>query len=131
MAPTPRINLDISPTQPSGWAARFGLAGLFLAIAVGLYGVLLSVDYRWSVVLDVQQVAGKDMSDRVVLFEADGRTRLVRTADRLVQVRKGGLVCISKRRMIARRWVRYGVALPGYCRSLPFPAQDQTVLNRD
>jgi hypothetical protein len=130
MAPTSRINLDISPTQPSGWAVRFGLAGLFMAIAVGLYGVL-SVDYRWSVVLDVQQVAGKDMSERVVLFEADGRTRLVRIADRLVQVRKGGLVCISKRRMIARRWARYGVALPGYCRSLPFPAGDQTVLNRD
>jgi len=131
MEQPPRIDLDISAHRPSGWAVRFGLIGLFLAIAVACYGALLSVDYRWTVVLDVQQVPGRDMSDRVVLFDSDGRTRLVRTSDRLVQVRKDGLVCISKRRMIARRWVRYGVALPGYCRNLPRPAPLQTVLHRD
>ncbi|KIN64052.1 hypothetical protein Z946_2938 [Sulfitobacter noctilucicola] len=113
------------------WLKKLVGAGLFLACGIAVHGILLSVEYRWAKVMDVQTVAGKSERDRVVLVKAPDRLRVLRTSDPFVATIKGAQVCVSKRRLIARQWVRYNVVLPGYCRKQPkdLTAENALVLN--
>jgi hypothetical protein len=116
----------INPQGPAWLKHLIGL-GLLVAMAVALQGILLSVEYRWTTVLDVAPMAGRDASNRMVLIETPERVRVIRTSDRLVRIEKGAQVCISKRRLVARRWQRFDVELPGYCRSQPRTLPKQSV----
>ena len=109
------------------------LVGLLLIVVMGiwLHGLLLSVEYRWARVLDVDTVAGGDALDRMVLIDTPERRRVLRTSDILIRINKGGLVCVAKRRFVARHWLRYSVELPGYCRNAPRPVTERTLLRVD
>ncbi|KIN60497.1 hypothetical protein Z945_1471 [Sulfitobacter noctilucae] len=101
--------------------------GMFVALTIALHGLLLSVEYRWAEVLDVDTMAGRDASHRMVLFETPERLRVLQTGDRLIPIQKGAKVCVSRRRIIARRWLRYRIELPGYCRGVPRNLPPQSV----
>lgn len=122
--------LKINPTGPAWLKTGIGLA-LFAGIGILLHGILLSVEYRWHRVVDVASMAGRDVHYRMVLIDTPERMRVLRTSDPLIRVEKGAWVCVSKRRMIARQWLRHNVALPGYCRSQPRPTLPATVLSAD
>lgn len=109
------------------WVQTLVAAALFAGVAVALHGILIDVEYRWAKVLDVETMAGRDASHRMVLIETPERMRVLQTGDRLVRIQKGAQVCVSRRRMIARHWLRYRVELPGYCRGLPHPLPPQNV----
>ena len=111
------FHLDISAHKRSTWLTRIALGVLFLGIAVAVNGLLLSVEYRWMKVLHVQSIAGKDFWSRAVLVDTPGRARLILTSDRLLFVEKDTLTCVSERRLLSRRWLRYQLELPGYCRT--------------
>lgn len=111
------IDLDITAHARSGWLTRIVLGALFLGIAVAVYGLLLSVEYRWMKVLHIQQIAGKDVWARAVLVDTPGRARLILTSDRLLRTEPDTFACVSERRLLSRRWLRYQLELPGYCRN--------------
>ena len=111
------FRLNINAYGRSGWLTRIALGALFFGIALAVYGLLLSVEYRWMKVLHVQNLTGKDVWSRAVLVDTPGRARLVLTSDRLLIVEKGAMACVSERRLISRRWLRYQLELPGYCRN--------------
>lgn len=108
--------LKIDPQGPQ-WLKHLIGAVLFLGIGIALYGIVISVEYRWAKVLDVTTLAGRSVHYRAVLVETPERLRVLRTSDHLVRAEKGAQVCIAKRRIISRRWLRYSIELPGYCRN--------------
>ena len=116
-----QIDLDIRAYGRSSWSTRTALAGLFTAIAIFVYGITIGLEYRWVKVIDIQQQAGRDMWSRAVIVDTPDRPRVLRTSDPLLYLEKGGYACISKRKIISRRWLRYYVELPGYCRSIRRP----------
>lgn len=107
-----------------------GLA-LFVGLALAAHGILLSIEYRWIKVLDVNTVAGKSANDRIVLLDTPDRVRLVRIADPFVATQKGAQVCVAKRRLVARRWVLHRIVLPGFCRGQPRGGIAQSVFHVD
>ncbi len=110
------INIDINLFGQSPWRTRGILALIFTGIAVAYIGVVLNVEYRWMKVQHIQPLAGQSSWSRAVLVETPERMRLIRTSDPLLVLEVGHMACVSKQTVIARRWVRYGLALPGYCR---------------
>ncbi len=118
------------PVGPTWFKKAIG-AALFLGVAIAMHGVLLSVEYHWSTVLEVQIMAGRDASHRMVLVETPERLRVIQTSDSLIHIEKGAQVCVSRRRMISKHWRRYTVALPGYCRNQPRPRPSQRVMILD
>lgn len=87
------------------------------ALVVGLlrFDVRIEFNYEGARLLQVETVAGKDMNQRAVLVEIDGRPRIIRTSDWHIATRPGQLVCVEKTRFLLRRWVRYSLQLPFYC----------------
>lgn len=120
MKQTAKIDMGQSPA----WVINLVGAALFMGIGIALHGILLSVDYRWHRVLDVQTIPGGDAFGRIVLVDAPDRYRVLRTGDHLLRVEKGERVCVAKRRMIAKRWVRWSLELPGYCRNVGPPTPE-------
>ena len=116
-----KFDLDVRAYGPTPWLTRGALGAIFTCIAIAVLGITLSVEYKWFKVLDVQQRAGRDMISRVLLVDTPDRPRVLVTSDPFLRVEKGEFACISKRKLISRRWLRYGVALPGYCRSVQRP----------
>lgn len=117
--------VKINPQGPAWLKSLIGF-GLFAAFGIALHGILLSVEYRWTKVLDVNVMAGQDARARMILVETPDRLRVLRTSDPFIDAKKGNYICLAKRRMIARRWVRYSPALPGYCRGKARPEPDQS-----
>ncbi len=109
------------------------LVGVLLIVVVYLVqsGMTYDVEYRWARVKSVQPIAGQDSYHRAVVIELPERDRLVRTSDLLLQFQEGDYVCISKRARLGRRWIRYGIDLPGYCRRQPHPTRGQAELRLD
>ncbi len=120
----------INLTGP-GWVKTAVGFALFAGFGIALHGILLSVEYRWVKVLDVRVLAGRDVSVRMVLVETPDRMRLLRTSDPYIVTQKGAFVCMSQRRLIARRWMRYAPELPGYCRNKPRPVAPQSIYKVD
>lgn len=56
-----QVDLDIWAHARSGWITCPVLSGIFIAIAIVLTGITLSVEYQWVKVIDVQQQAGRDI----------------------------------------------------------------------
>ncbi|MGC1497330.1 MAG: hypothetical protein WA790_16100 [Sulfitobacter sp.] len=125
-----QFDIPLSAYARSRWSARLALSVLFIGLAIATRGFLLGVEYRWATALEVRHIPGFEITTRAVLIETPERYRVLRTDDRLLVVQKGGKVCVSKRRLIARRWIRYGLELPGYCRKKPMlmPAPSASVL---
>ena len=128
-----QINIPVSAYSRSSWPSRLALIALFLGLAVMTRGIVYNIEYRWTIALDVNDIPGFDVTTRAVLIQTPERFRVLRTDDRLLVIHKGGKVCISKRRLIARRWLRYGLVLPGDCRNKPMlmPAPSVSVLHSD
>lgn len=93
------------------------LAGMFVVAALFYKGVVLDVEVQKVEVLSVTQVPGGDLSERLVVVDLGHRTFPIRTSDRLLIVEPGSVSCISKRHLLFRRWERYALELPGFCRS--------------
>jgi hypothetical protein len=104
---------------------------LFLGFGIAAHGILLSVEYRWTKVLDVTAMAGRSENDRVVLLDTPDRVRVVRIADPFVATPKGAQVCVAKRRIFARRWLMHRIVLPGFCRGQPRLPPAQSVFRVD
>ena len=98
-------------------AETCALVGLFLIAALLFKGLVLDVEYQQAKVLSITQVPGGDLSERLIVVDLGHRNYPIRTSDRLLVVTQGSLACISKRRVLIRRWVRYGLVLPGYCQT--------------
>ncbi len=98
--------------------AGVGAVILFAGIALYQKGLLIDVEYQQANVIDVIQVPGETMSDRLVIVDLGQQNWPIRTSDRLLRVSKGEMACIAKRKMLARRWIRYTLVLPGFCRNL-------------
>lgn len=124
------FNIPISAYARSTWPARLALIALFLGMALMTRGFLLNVEYRWATALEVRQLPGFDVTTRAVLIETPERFRVLRTSDRLLVIHQGNKVCVSRRKLLARRWMRYGLELPGYCRknTMLMPAPSASVL---
>lgn len=95
------------------------LAVVFIGIALTFNGLVLDVTYQRARVLEVIQVPGQDATERLVLVDLGHRHFPLRTADRLLHIDKGQLACVSQRHILLRRWKRYRLELPGYCRAIP------------
>ncbi len=123
-----QLKLDMS--GPSWLQTLVGVL-LIVAIYIVQTGLTFDVEYRWARVKSVQPIAGQDSYHRAVVIETPERDRLVRTSDLLLQFQAGDYVCASKRTRLGRRWIRYGIDLPGYCRGLPHPERGQPELYLD
>lgn len=93
-------------------------AGLFAVSAFLYKGLVLDVEFQRVNVVSVALVPGGDLSERLVVVDLGHSTIPIRTSDRLLIVEPGTVACVSKRHMLSRRWVRYALELPGYCRSI-------------
>lgn len=105
----------------SRWPFGAMLPTLVVVFGIGLLGLVrgdltLAVEYRWGRVVDILQVPGRDLSERLVLIEMDDRRLALRTGDRLLRLHKGDRACIQQRHMLLRRWVRRSLALAPFCR---------------
>lgn len=118
----PKLTVNLHPSTPR-WLQTVIAGLLFIAIAIALQGVLLKVEYSWVPVVNVQTVAGQDARHRAVLVQTAKRMRLIRVSDPFIRTKQGQLVCLARRTLLARRWLRYSVVLPGYCRSVVPPPQ--------
>lgn len=87
----------------------------FVGIALFRWDVVTEVEYREALVLEVIQVPGKSMSDRLVVVDLGDRPWPLRTSDPYLRLREGEQACVAKRRMLLRRWQRYSLELSGYC----------------
>ena len=128
-----QFDIPISAYSRSRWTSRLALIVLFVIIAIATRGILLAVEYRWATALEVRHIPGFDITTRAVLIETPERFRVLRTNDRLLVVHKGGKVCVAKRTLVARRWIRYGLVLPGYCRKKPMlmPVAPTSIYTQD
>ena len=90
----------------------------FLLIALIRWDILTAVTYQRAEVFGVVPATGKNMIDRVVFVRIGDWQRGLYTSDPYLNVVVGGQACVAVRRMLLRRWLRYAVVLPGYCRSL-------------
>ena len=88
---------------------------LFVAIAFSRGILTLAVEYQPAQVINVIQIPGADMSERLVIVDTGEHQRPIRTSDRLLRLQVGEIACISKRTIFLRRWQRYRLELPGYC----------------
>jgi len=95
------------------------LIGLLCAASLLCRGLVLDVKYKNVPVLHVIQVPGGDMNERLVIVDLGHRTYPIKTSDRLLIVTPGSLACVAKKYVLMRRWQRYSLALPGYCRQIP------------
>ena len=115
-----KLTVHLDGTQPRWLQTLIGMT-LFVGAAIAIHGLVLSVEYSWSRVLDVQTVAGRDALDRAVLVDTPERMRVLRVHDPLIQTHPGMAVCVERRHLISRTWRRYSIVLPGYCRGTPLP----------
>ncbi len=95
----------------------FGFLAVFVAVGIMRFGVTYDVDYRWGKVLAVEQMVGKDIYARIALVEVEGESRRMFTSDRYLQMAPNQPVCVAKRTRLSRRFTRYTVELPVYCRT--------------
>lgn len=94
-------------------------SALFLAAVMAYHGVILGVEYRRGVVLDVIQVAGRADTERLVVVDMGDYSRALRTSDWMIRTEVGGAVCVARRSVLGRRWIIHALALPGYCPRMP------------
>ncbi|WP_300038436.1 hypothetical protein [uncultured Roseobacter sp.] len=73
------------------------------------------VEYRSAPVVDVQQVPGRDLAERFVTVDLDGRHHRIRTSEDQLAATPGNQVCISKRTLLRDHWVIYTLKAPGLC----------------
>ena len=90
---------------------------MFLAIVLVLYGVTFEVKYKSYPVLSVREVTGRDPIHRLVVVQLEDRQRAIRTSDPYLTVRTGDMVCVAQRKVLLRRWARYYLEVPNFCRS--------------
>ena len=93
---------------------------LFVGFALIRFDLSLQVSYRQVPVVAVEQVAGRDQSNRRAVVDLGGARRAVWLADPYLWVSPGDIACLEERRMLVRRWVYRRLVLPGYCRGTSF-----------
>ena len=76
------------------------------------------LEYRTAFVVEITQIPGKDMAERFVTVNLEGKTQKIRTRDRLIALRPGGTACVSQRTMLREHWVIYRLRLPEMCSTL-------------
>lgn len=94
-----------------------GGALLFIVIALVTKGLVFDVTYQKVRVIQIIQIPGEAMSDRLVIVDLGDRQRPIRTSDRLLRLEVGDMACVAKRKVIFRRWTVYSLELSGYCRN--------------
>lgn len=94
---------------------------LFIVIGLFYHGFIYEVRYRRVPVLDVVQSPGHDANERLVIIDLGDRTYPLRTTDRLIWVQPGERTCIAEQKLISRRWLKYQLAFPFYCRNARKP----------
>lgn len=115
-------NCNIAKARLSAFLPRLlkkmALVG-FIAVAALFYkGLVIDVEFQRVEVVSVTQIPGRDMSERLVVVDLGHRSFQIRTSDRLIVIRQGEIACVSKRHVLTRRWLRYRMELPGYCRNI-------------
>lgn len=105
--------------------ARFRLPGRWLMVAtialVALLGMtrfdmITSVEYVRSTATYVAHVPGKDWNHRIVVVHLEGKDRVLRTSDHLIDVHPGRTACVRRSQYLVRNWTRYSLALDPFCR---------------
>lgn len=112
---------DLGGLGLPGWV---NIPVIILAIGVfGLirYDLITQVEFQKARVVSVQNIAGRGGHERFVTVELGKNRRVMRTGDWMLRTKPGGEVCVAKRQFLLRRWVRYRLALPFYCRNLEQP----------
>lgn len=89
----------------------------FLVLALIRFDLVTDVTYQRGIAVAVVPVTGKSLVDRMVIVRLGEWQRGLYTSDPYLHVEVGGPVCVSKRRMLLRRWQRYALVLQGYCRN--------------
>ena len=91
---------------------------LIVALGIGLYGLfrfemIVGAEYRVARILAVQQVAGADLRDRLVIVDLGEYPRALRTSDWMLRTHPGQPVCVKRATYLLLRWVRHVLVLPG------------------
>lgn len=90
----------------------------FLVLALIRFDLVTDVTYQRGIAVAVVPVTGKSLVDRLVIVQLGEWQRGLYTSDPYLHVDVGGPVCVSKRRMLLRRWQRHAVVLQGFCRNI-------------
>ena len=118
-----QFDIVISGYSRSRWSARLALMVVLNGPVIGGRPrdpwIGFNVAYRWATAIQVQHIPGSDITTPAVLIQTPEHFRILRTSDRLLVIQTGDKVCVSRRKPIARRWTRCGLARPGYCRNEP------------
>ena len=97
------------------WLAALSVAGVIGAIGVFRFDMTTDVEFHPAPVLAVESILDRPW-DRLVTVNLNGKTRILRTADRFITVTPGDPVCVKQSTMLIRRHKRYRLALPTFCR---------------
>jgi hypothetical protein len=105
------IKYKLIRNRLSNWLAGILACGL---LVMGASVAFREVTFHTATVLEIVQIPGKDLSERMLIVESENEVGRVRTSDMRVWPKPGDQICISNRTLWGS-WSLIGVALPNQC----------------
>lgn len=90
----------------------------FVALAILRFDLVIDTRHYPVKVVAVQSLPQMGMHSRAVLVELGEGQRVIWTHDRHIETHVGAKVCITERRYLLRKFVRYALQLSAYCPAL-------------
>ena len=90
----------------------------FVALAILRFDLVIDTRHYPAKVVAVQSLPQMGIHSRAVLVKLGEGQRVLWTHDRYIETQVGAKVCVTERRYLLRRFVRYALQLSAYCPGL-------------
>lgn len=73
------------------------------------------ITYRWQTVVSVQQIPGKDLTERLVVVNLGDQHWPILTNSLYIFPKAGEQVCVAERKIVLRKRLRRSLEVSSYC----------------